>query len=567
MNLILIFIRGGIIMNSDNFFVSKWLIFKKIWSKIPSIAIWISFGSIVPLLISFLLVFLVFDSPIDALQKMYNLRGRPNDTSDAFSALSDILTLLITTYGILLTALFSFLVYTVSKQGVEISNEIKKLETSRDSEALCEQALIVFHEFQRNIIHLRDLYINGVSENKIQSLLKHFHFSEDWIRNIAKLRSGLTTTELERLYDIYNEFNMLKKLLEGDAPLIDVKKHVTNMSDKLFTKALPNYLINEFTSLSAEHIINNNYFIILHKIYYMTFSPLQVQSQSGETKLNDIIHEKKTDDQHFLYTSDGLLKLVLCTVRERNKVQKIYGYNKSKEVVYSLEQLEKKSSRSKYTFIRDEKYPINQSTKPYYTHFFDGEIVDRKIINGVFTKFNRKGTIKFRGCTDGNGNATEGVQYDNNGDKLFEGSIKNSKRLIGDLYENDFVVFSGIFKNNQPWEGEAFGLSSPRDQVIDFHGSIVEGKVHQGSGFQFKQNNLGETYQERFNYQEYGEDENFYIPHHPYDDNGHLEDDAYINELLRDNYGDWEDYLAADWVSGQVHLHSDEEQNIKVIKS
>lgn len=531
--------------------------------KTMNFSSWVILGVLVPLLIGIVLSFLVFDNPINALHKMYALRGKPNITSDAFGSLSDILTLLVTTYGILLTALFSYLVYTVSKQGVQISDEIKKLETSRDADALCEQALIVYHEFQRNILHLRDLYIDGLTANEIQSTLKQFYFSDDWIRNIATLRSGLSTEEFASLYEVYNDFNLLKSLLNSNAPSLDIKHHVDHLIKKIFVSPFPRFLKEEWRSLSAEEIINIRFFTILNKIYKMTFSDLQISvDDNNGLLLNNTLHKTENEQVEELYTSSGLLKVRILKSETKKIAKETYSYNKKGETIYSFIRSENHPSEPNILILRDGKYPINDSTNEYLSYYYKGPFSNNKITNGITTRFDSKGNIIFRGYVDEVGNFTEGIQYDSNGRILFDGLYTvNNTCIKGNLYENEKVIFTGEFKDGSPWNGEAINYSSSEEYVINFSGLIVDGKLHKGKGFRFKQDNLGETYENRISRQ----NEPHYLDFESID-HDMFYDDTFINHVLRENYGDWADYQAADWVEGEIHLHEDTEENIKVVQ-
>lgn len=531
--------------------------------KKMNFSIWIILGVLIPLLIGMIFLFLVFDNPINALDKMYTLRGKPNITSDAFSSLSDILTLLVTTYGILLTALFSYLVYTVSKQGVQISDEIKKLETSRDADALCEQALIVYHEFQRNILHLRDLYIDGLNTNEIQSTLKQFYFSDDWIRNIATLRSGLSTEEFASLYEVYNDFNLLKSLLNSNAPSLDIKHHVDQLIQKIFISPFPRFLIKEWRSLSAEEIINIRFFTILNKIYKMTFSDSQISIDDNNcVLLNNTLHKRENEKVEELYTSSGLLKVRILKSDTKKIAKETYSYNKKGEVIYSFLRSKNHSSEPNILILRDEKYLIDDSSKKYLSFYYKGSFSNNEITNGITTRINSKGNIIFRGYVDEIGNFIEGIQYDSSGKILFDGFFTaNKTRLKGNLYENEKVIFRGEFKDGSPWNGEAINYSSSEEYVINFSGLIKDGKLHKGTGFRFKQDNMGETYEDRISQQ----DEFDYLDFES-NDSDIFYDDTYINHVLRENYGDWADYQAADWIEGEVYLHKDTEENIKVVQ-
>ena len=160
---------------------------------------------ILPLIIGNIFLYFIFGNLTDAFMKMFELKGRPNVTSDAVTSLSNILALILTIYSILITAVFSYLVWRVSQGSLQVSRELKNLEVHRDSESEREQALIVYYDIQRGFSYLRNLYISLLLKNQNPNPIRLF-FSDDWIKNVASLRNKLSRSELNKVYELYNEF-------------------------------------------------------------------------------------------------------------------------------------------------------------------------------------------------------------------------------------------------------------------------------------------------------------------------------------------------------------------------
>lgn len=156
---------------------------------------------IVPILFAVIILYLIFGNLFDAFQKMWNLKGNPDKTADAMASLSYVGTILIAFYGLLTTALFSYLVWRVSLGSFQISNDLKKLEENRDIESKREQALIVYYDLQRGFAYLRDLYISSALTGEHPNP-KRLFFSNDWIKNVASLRNNLSNEDLNLVYKI-----------------------------------------------------------------------------------------------------------------------------------------------------------------------------------------------------------------------------------------------------------------------------------------------------------------------------------------------------------------------------
>lgn len=531
---------------------------------------WFWIALLIPLIITIFLSYLIFGSPYVAYEKMYSLKGKPNQTADAFASLSDILTLLITTYGILITALFSYLVYTVSKQGVDISNSIKNLEENRDVEILREQALIIYHELQRNIVHLRDLYLDGLNSSEIKVLLRQFYFSDDWIRNVAKLHKGLSNKQLEQLYGLYNDFNVLKRLLESDVSHQEIMQHVHSLSEKTFIEAIPLPLLKSVRDVAAEDLVNIDLYYVLYKVYRMSYLPSQITRVNEDTGhklyLEGILHESVTtvngEQKVSFYSSVGKEKAVGTIINKMLILDKIKGYSKEKDFLYEITYPNQKN-RSEHKIIMCNPYlpiPLSSNQTEDNQYFLKGLSRDRNIYNGITTLFDEKCNIIFRGFVK-NGMKVSGIDYDPSTKfPIFEGTYEDENTKSGKIFYNNEVIFHGLVKDDKPWDGDATNLSDSRLSVLHFTGQIKEGKIFSGHGYYYWMDERGHTLEY------YNELADYYAEREADESFWEFQDEhSSYNKMVRDNSENWEEYLAAEWHQGNPIYQNDIESNKIVV--
>ncbi|MTT32053.1 hypothetical protein GMB86_08520 [Terrilactibacillus sp. BCM23-1] len=521
---------------------------------------------IIPIILTALILYLIFGDFVAAFLKMWNLRGHPNKTADAMASLSYIGTILIAYYGLLTTALFSYLVWRVSLGSFQISNDLKKLEENRDKEIYREQALIVYYDLQRGFAYLRDLYISNVLKSEHPNPKKLF-FSNDWIKNVASLRNELSNEDLSIVYQIYNDFFTIQSLLENfqeesSEDINELSKVINNVRELYFADFIPMQVLNEFSSPTAEDIIDINYFIVLQKIYSLTFSNIHLKKIKTGINTFDILidgvlyYTGRNGDvlngEGTIYNKNGYEKAKGHFVDGKFVTGQVYGYfdsvNKRYAITYRTTGSERKIA---YKEIID----LNNTGEIGY--FYKGDVDNGEIKNGIITKFHSNGSIAFRGNIVNGEREGSGTSYDIDGKISFKGEYKSNLRFRGTLYKNGKKSFEGNFQDGRPWNGQVFNYVFNNEKVRKFTGEILNGKPYSGSGYRYKRNEHGEDL-DYIIYQENWEPDESVIEQQEID----FQD--YINKKTREEYNHWEDYIKTDWLDGNTAEREDIEENIIV---
>jgi hypothetical protein len=537
---------------------------KKTWDKL-SLKQRLVFLFSIPLLICSLITYLVFGNPISALIKMFELRGNPNKTKDAVTSLSYIWTLLITIYGIGITAFFSYLVWKVSERSLQVSEDIKNLEENRDSELCREQALIVYYDLQRGITYLRDLYISTVI-NKQSPNPKRLYFSNDWIKNVATLRNNLSSEQLAKIYDIYNDFFTIQSMLDSESSG-DSKNEISSIvklvGNKMFADFIPLPLLKEFDKVTPDDLLEIDIYIILQQIYMLTFPPhrIEISPNNNTTKLDGINHysilnkENEWQEEAILYTPSGNEKARGYFVSGHFTTGKVYGY-KDSQPFYQIEYLKTKEHREIQSgFLKD---PNTKNSEDLY--FLNGEFLNGIIHEGITTSYTDNGIITYRGTVVKCLYEGQGFSFDpSTGKVLFRGTYKDGLKVKGTLFENDKEIFEGEFREGRPWIGKANKLSLSQYMVKDFTGDIIEGKPFHGSGYKFKVNERGETFEDIESLEAH------YIESiEKYEENTEYIDQE-INDQIRRDHLHWDEYIFTDWNEGNAIARENKATNIEVI--
>lgn len=521
---------------------------------------------IVPLLTALIILYLIFGNLFDAFQKMWNLKGYPDKTADAMASLSYVGTILIAFYGLLTTALFSYLVWRVSLGSFQISTDLKKLEENRDIESKREQALIVYYDLQRGFAYLRDLYISSVLKGEHPNP-KRLFFSNDWIKNVASLRNNLSNGDLNLVYKIYNDFFTLQSLLDSyQEESIEDKNELTkiikNVADQYFADFIPMQILDEFIATTAEDCMNINYFLVLQKIYILTFSDTQVKKRKTgintfDLLINDVLYYSiRTGDvmtgEGTLYNKNGYEKANGHFIDGTFATGRVYGYFDSVNRRYTISY---KTNGEKREMDYQEIIDLNSTRE--FGYIYKGDIENGEIKNGIVTKFHSNGSIAFRGTIVNGEREGKGSSFNIDGKLTFKGEYKNNQRLSGILYKNGNKRFEGNFQDGRPWIGKVFNYEFTNEKVRKFTGEIRNGKPFNGSGFRYKRNQQGEDL-DYIIYQENWEPDESHIQQQEEEYQG------YINEKTREDHNQWEDYIKTDWFNGDTKEREDIEDNIIV---
>ncbi|HDR6284140.1 TPA: hypothetical protein QCU33_000063 [Bacillus cereus] len=527
---------------------------------------------LVPLLISIVVAYMIFGDLGEAIQKMWGLRGKPNVTASSVTSLSYIFTILVAAYALIATIFFSYQVWRVSESNLRVSKQIQDLEINRDEEVVKENALIVYYDFQRGILNLRDIYINCVLKGSVPKP-NRIYFSEDWIKNIANLRNGLTNKELNRAYKLYEQFFALQNILEEykrDEQNNELNEYLKELSKEVFADFIPLPLLDELNVSSVAELVNVDLYIMLQKIYYLTFTSSQIKPKEKmingkvvyETCLDGVLkfvgdNEKAFEGNGELYTPLGQLKCSGEFQSSQFKSGSVYGYYNSENPCYQIKY-------ETISLVREIKhgvlYKLNESEDNSY--FYNGEFRKGELFNGVATMFN-KNTMIYQGEVKNGMMHGNGILYDGSGEKLFEGIFENEIEVKGIKYSKGREIFNGEYKFGIPWNGKAtkYDLS---EEVKKFTGEIREGKPIKGNGLLFKRNSDGEDLASLQAYKEYEEEQLALEEDDEYQRLRFEEYEKYQNLQIRRNYRTWTDYISAEWNEGNVTEEDDNETNIVV---
>ncbi|MFP3886285.1 hypothetical protein U8V97_12535, partial [Priestia filamentosa] len=508
------------------------------------------------------LLYLIFGNLYDAFISMFSLRGRPNTTKDALSSLSSIWTLIITIYSVGITAIFSYLVWKVSEDSLQVSEDLRNLEKKRDSENEREQALIVYYDLQHGFTYIKDLYISLIIKNKNPNPTRMF-FSEDWIKNVATLRNNLTRSELNNVYQLYNDFFTLQNLLENYNNSIekdnsDIHKFISELGEKVFADFLPLKRLDYFDESPVEDLINIDLYILLYKIYMFTYPKTQIESINRGNGYDVLINGVKYytlksgdifNGEAIIYTTNGEEKAVGFIIQGIFTTGKVYGYGPNQKL-YSINY--EKTSQARNII---QGYLINPRSNEGNGLFYDGDFKDGKIFNGFSTEFHSNGHLKFQGVLVNGLKEGNGKLFDSNGNLYFEGIYEQNEGVEGELFNNRKSSFKGTFKHGKPWNGHAENRDFTSLYVLNFTGEVVNGKPYSGQGFRFKRSANEESLEERYNIDYWEPDEEHY----------QVQEEDFlvaVNEKIREEYWEWSDYIKTDWKDGDYEEREDTELNI-----
>lgn len=545
---------------------------------------------LVPLIISLIIGYMIFGNYLEALSKMWAYRGKPNATASSITSLSYIFTILLAFYTFGTTFFFSYLVWKVSKSSLVVSERLQNLEFQREEEVSRENALIVYYDLQRGISNLQELYINYELKG-IEAKPSKIYFSTDWIKNVANLRDQLTEQELNKVYKLYEQFHALQNLLEKhdpNKPDEALKTQLKILSEEVFANFIPLQILEKHNVSSANELVNIDLYVILKKIYYLTFSPSKrppVQKNES-TGLYEI-----TLDGNLFFSGDHKEPFI-----GNGKI-----YNTNKEVKCSGEFKEKQFDKGLiygYYSPGQELYTVNYSRQlapdelehviVYQldkdgtdTYYYSGKYKQGKIYDGFSTLFNSyTNNIIYQGEFKDGYREGDGTSYNNNEEIEFKGIWKEDYIYIGTEYSNNKIIFKGEFKivndrntvsgkKAKPWSGTTTNYDI-LFEVKNFTGEIYNGEPIKGHG-----RILHLDYQGR-DLKTYEHDEQMSLEQAEYeyenpvemnvlDIEQQLENEAKeSNDRDRQNYGVYNEYIEADWIDKKAIVSEINERNIKI---
>ncbi|MGN4741336.1 hypothetical protein [Bacillus cereus group sp. MYBK227-1] len=545
----------------------------------------------VPFIISLFIGYMIFGNYSEALSKMWAYKGKPNATASSITSLSYIFTILLAFYTFVTTSIFSYFVWKVSKRSLKVSEKLQSLEFQREEEVSRENALIVYYDLQRGISNLQELYINyelkgiGAKPSKI-------YFSTDWIKNVANLRDQLTEQELNKVYKLYEQLHALQNLLEKHDPNKSdeaLKTQLKILSEEVFANFIPLQVLERHNVSSANELVNIDLYVILKKIYYLTFPPSKrppayKNESTGlyETTLDGNLFFSGDNPEPFIGTGKlyNTNKEVKCFGEFKAKQfdnGQFYGYYSPGHDFYTV-----KYSK---TLAPDELEHVtvyqlnNDRTENYY---YKGQYKHGKIYDGFSTLFdNYKNDIIYQGEIKGGYKEGEGTSYYSNGEIEFKGSWNQDYIDNGIQYSNGKKTFEGKFKLTKdsstfsgiiakPWTGIVTNYDISFE-IKDFTGEIYNGKPITGHGDFLYLDSQGRDFKE------YQHDEMQALERAEYEDTNPVEINAIdIEQQLEDEakenndrdrqtyFMGYNEYIKANWSNGNVIMREKNERNIKI---
>ncbi|HDR7415088.1 TPA: hypothetical protein QCX14_005294 [Bacillus toyonensis] len=553
--------------------------FKKYKKEILSIII-------LPLIACFFAAYLIFGDLFEAFLKMWEYRGKPNITASSVTALSYIFTILVAIYALCATTFFSKLVWNVSESNLLVTQQLQDLEKTRDKEIVRENALIVYYDLQRGISNLRDLYISYVLKG-IEGKPNKIYFSAEWIKNIANLRDDLTNQELNKVYKLYEQFYALQNTLENNnmnKQDEEIRGYLEELSREVFANHIPLELMDELKAASVEEIVDIDLYIILQKIYWLTFvsskRELEQKKVNGKyvykTYLNGVLFFVGDNKEAFigvgeLYNTDGKIK---CSGKFESKqfIEGIvYGYYSPKCKMYEIQLT---TDGIKKGIL----YELTDSDENRY--FYNGEFKDGEVFNGITTLFHYDKDISYRGEIREDYKEGQGTSYDRCGQKIFEGIWKSDLCYNGIIFKDGNEIFEGevkVVKINydydellKAWNGKATACDIS-SKVKEFTGEICEGKPINGEGLVLWLDEEGKTLEmlrreeeHQLEQHEVSTQEEPDIEQYEKD----LEEEAKKkNDSARVMAINHSEYITAEWNEKEITLAEGKEMNIKIYDS
>lgn len=516
-------------------------------------------GIVVPAIISIGVAYLIFGDLAEAIKIMYSLRGKPNITKDAMASLFLVISTLLGIYSLISTIFFSYLVWKVSVSTLQVTERSEKLEIERDQSIIQENALIVYYDIQRQITNLIDLY-KSLIISKQEPSPSRLYLSSDWIKNIACLRNELLDQEMRYLFQFYEDFLTLQSILEMHKEPMEVADFVKILSKKYLVEGVPLPLIVQYKNwLSAESAMSLKLLVISRKIHKATFPLNRIKERSNEIKqTNNVlkwisidVNEKKYCDikpiDSTLFDAAGN-KILEGTYNSQTGFIRGNRMYKSDGVEYNIV-FDKAGLNEDYPAISKVFIYDNKDTKKIYSAQLKSNIP----YNGLAIIYNNNGEKVYEGNLVNGERNGEGISY-SNGNIFFSGVWENGTKRKGELKDGN-LFFKGEFKDNKLWNGDVQNFT--KDSYYIFTGILKNGLPYSGSGYVFRRDHNGFSYQDKQEYNSMDPEFEEEMLNQSYED-----EHAQRNNEIRESGEWWDEYIKAEWTEGRVTEQELKESNI-----
>ncbi|SEG81056.1 hypothetical protein SAMN04487919_13010 [Bacillus sp. ok061] len=529
----------------------------------------IGFMLVFVLIISLALFYLMYGNLIDAWNKMLDNKGNIAKTHDAFTLLYSLL-------SIIVSSLFSFLVYRISVQSYDISKKMSELEIDRENAALNQDATIILTMITRNLNVIKEMYSESLTKPKAYSV-KDLALSESWAENIANLMKGqkelFSEYELNQTYDIFEDFVKLNRFIkdpENEFKREDFAKELTLIIRKYFNKNIPTPLYSRINTETILELLNVESYILLRKLYYLTVkNSLIEEKEVGKSYRVSVLgiplfessSPKRLEGNIKLYDSYGYIKLEAMVVNNIIRYEKYNGYSKKGEKLYEFIFDKDNYKNGEQNIKKAKVYNHTPSGNLFLDYFFDCEWTEDNRKNGIQTKYGLKGKLVFHG------NKVDGMKnghcyYRKSNGNVYIGKFENDKIVEGEMFWQE-SKFTGQFHNGEPWKGSVINYKKYNqdlnDYVYHFSGSINNGKLYEGVGYtKLKATPLYEQYESEIQRME----------DNHMDEIERYEDESYVagleNNHKRNTYPIHAEYIRTEWKQGKKRQLEEIEENIKV---
>lgn len=358
------------------------------------------------------------------------------DTENYKITFNSYMTLFIAILQTVVTAFFSYMVWTSSKDANNLSIKIHEQELNKEKIAKREIALTVYYEIIIGLDNIRLLYRSYCLHEKVIAP-KRLIYNKEWTDKISKLSEFLTYKQINWLNELYSKIAYIDGLIYENEKIEN--NHIGEI-EKAIRQIIDEDLYEYYTVLLLNYsfigdIVNIRIASLLISLKYLIVS--------GYSDNDRKLHSIKIKDE--MFNINGYVK--------NNKLQgKTIVYDKSGNELFNGDfnegefmYGERKMLRNNHIFY-EVRYENNNCRTIKIVDFNNIVVVDgkydcKKLFTGYKQEYNNK-ILKYKGdfiCGKYNG---KGVKY-------------NNPEVIDGIWENGRII-SGIAKGVKISDSEGY---------------------------------------------------------------------------------------------------------------